>query len=550
MYRQSPELPKVAYFCMEYGLQADVPIYSGGLGILAGDYIKAAKDLDRPMVAVGILWRQGYTCQHIGDDGLPYDVYCDYNDANLKDTGVLVSIRVLGEDVRCKVWLLDHCGNIPLYLLDAGYPGSPHAWMTSRLYGGGSKERIAAEMILGIGGVRALRALNQNIDVYHFNEGHAVFAGVELIRDKLTQGFSFESAWAAVRRRIVFTTHTPVAAGNEVHDHALLRTMGAYNGLNSEQMNALGGYPFSMTLAGLRLTHLANGVSKLHGRTTRLMWGSEQGVPAIFSVTNGIHPGTWQDPGIREAFETQADLRNAHMLNKRRLLSYIQRKGLANLREETLTIGFARRAASYKRGDLIFRSPEMIDALLRSGRLQLVFSGKAHPNDTIGKEVLARLASYQVKYPDSVAFIDNYNMEVAQLMVRGCDVWLNNPRRPLEASGTSGMKAAINGVLNLSVEDGWAGEGIQHGVNGWLLDVHPRANLTEQEQDERDLASLYKVLIEEVIPTYYDHPEQWLEMMIASIDTARWQFSSHRMVHEYYDLLYIPTWKIQNTVQN
>ncbi|MZP31112.1 alpha-glucan family phosphorylase [Heliobacterium undosum] len=539
-YSAGTELPHVAYFCMEYGLNASIPIYSGGLGILAGDYIKAARELGRPMVAVGILWRQGYTEQHIDSNGQPYDVYRDYEFPDLKDTGVSVSVRIWEHDVVCKVWVLDNQGNVPLYLLDAGFPGSPHGWMTQRLYGGGRQERIAAEMILGIGGIRALRALGLSIDVYHFNEGHAVFAGLELIREKMNQGQSFERAWHNTRQEIVFTTHTPVAAGNEVHDHDTLGRMGAYNGLNYNQMRDLGGDPFSMTVAGLRLSYMANGVSKLHGRTVHRMWGHLESIPLIFSITNGVHPGTWQDPRIKQAFETRGDLWSIHMDNKRKLIEYVKEKGLGNLREDTLLIGFARRAASYKRGDLIFRNPEVIDAYLSTGKIQIIFSAKAHPADMMGKEIIARLVEFQKRYPDNVVFIENYNMDIATLLVRGCDIWLNNPRRPQEASGTSGMKAAMNGVLNLSVEDGWVGEGVQHGINGWLLDFHPGENLSPQEQDELDMKSLYRVLLQEVLPMYNHNRKHWVEMMMLSIDMSRWQFSSHRMCREYYDLMYTP----------
>lgn len=539
-YSTIPGLPRVAYFCMEYGLSVKMPIYSGGLGILAGDYIKAARELNRPLVAIGILWRQGYTEQHIDANGHPVDTFVDYDFSQLKDTGVSIRVRVRKEEVTCKIWLCDQFGNAPLYLLDAGYPGSPHAWMTRRLYGGGREDRIAAEIILGIGGVRALRALNFHIDVYHFNEGHAVFAGVELIREKMAEGLSFDRAWLETRRSIVFTTHTPVAAGNEVHGHDLLQYMDAYNSLNYDQMRDLGGDPFSMTVAGLRLSYMANGVSKLHGRTVHRMWGHLQGVPLIFSITNGIHAGTWQDPRIKHAFETRGDLWSIHMDNKRKLLQYIKEHTQVELKENSLVIGFARRAASYKRGDLIFRDIDIIEPFLTTGKVQIVFASKAHPADTMGKEIITKLIQFQKKYPNSVVFIENYNMDIATKLVRGCDIWLNNPRRPQEASGTSGMKAAMNGVLNLSVADGWVGEGVQDGINGWLLDFHPGEDTPPEDQDDWDMHSLYKVLLQEVLPMYSKNRSHWVEMMQLSIDMSRWQFSAHRMCREYYDLMYTP----------
>ncbi|WP_368277508.1 alpha-glucan family phosphorylase [Heliorestis convoluta] len=540
-YCIGPGLPQVAYFCMEYGLSTSLPIYSGGLGILAGDYLKAARDLGRPVVAIGILWRQGYTNQYIDQDGQPYDTFAEQNFNDLEDTGVTVQVRIRGEDVVCKVWRCDTLGNAPLYLLDAGYPGSPHAWMTRRLYGGEKQDRVAAEMILGIGGVRLLRVLGIDAEVYHFNEGHAVFAGVELIREKMNAGLSFDHAWNETRHQVVFTTHTPVAAGNEVHDHALLQHMEAYNSLTYDQMRDLGGDPFSMTVAGLRLSFMANGVSKLHGRTAQRMWGHLESIPLIFSITNGVHSGTWQDPRMKEAFEKRKDIWSIHMDNKRKLIDYIEKYNKVKLREDALLIGFARRAAEYKRGDLIFRNTAIIEPYLATGRIQIVFSSKAHPNDGMGKALIARLVQFEKKYPNSVIFIENYNMDIAKLLVQGCDIWLNNPRRPQEASGTSGMKAAMNGVLNLSVEDGWVGEGVQSGINGWLLDFHPGEALSEHEQDEWDMQSLYRVLLQEVVPTYYNDRKRWVEMMILSIDMSRWQFSAHRMCREYFDLMYTPT---------
>lgn len=530
-------LPNVAYFCMEYGLHEKLPIYAGGLGVLAGDYIKAASDLNMPMVAIGILWRQDYTEQYIGNDGRPYDVYPHYDYQFVKDTGITVTVRVRGMDVVCKVRYVDQYGNIPLYLLDTNFPGSEHGWMTSKLYGGTGHDRVAQEIILGIGGIRALRAMNIPVDIYHFNEGHAALAGVALIREKMQQGLSFNDAWDATRKQVVFTTHTPVSAGNEAHEHQLLQHMDAYDGLSYEQMVQLGGDPFNMTVASLRLSNIANAVSKLHGKTARQMWRGVSNSAPIISITNGVHVNTWQNPEIRKAFKRGTDLWEPHMQSKRKLIDYVKKHNGINMNPEAILVGFARRAAPYKRSDLIFRNEEIVEPLLRQGKLQMVFSGKAHPNDGIGKDIIAQLVKMDQKYKDSIVFLENYNMEVARLMVRGCDVWLNNPRRPLEASGTSGMKAAINGVLNLSVVDGWVGEGVQHGVSGWLL---PEDNVAidERERDNRDLQALYRILLDEVLPTYYNDRSRWTEMMRASIDMSHWQFSSERMIREYYDLLY------------
>ncbi|MCL4464128.1 MAG: alpha-glucan family phosphorylase [Firmicutes bacterium] len=530
-------LPRVAYFCMEYGLNSRLPIYAGGLGVLAGDYLKAAKDLSLPMVGIGILWRHDYTEQFIGEDGWPYDIYPNYDYDFVKDTGITVNVQVEGKEVICKVRLVDQYHNVSLYLLDTNFPGSEHGWITNKLYGGGTHERIAQEIILGIGGIRLLRALNIDVDVYHFNEGHAVLAGVELIREKMAQGASFADAWQAVRAAIVFTTHTPVEAGNEKHAHNELQQMGAYNGLDYQQMVKLGGDPFNMTEAALRLCTVANAVSNLHGHTARSMWRHVVNTGPIISITNGVHVPTWQSADIRREFESGQDLRKAHMKAKMELVHFAYKQSKAVLNPEALIVGFARRTTAYKRSDLIFRNSEVVDPLLREGRMQLIFSGKAHPRDDEGKRIIRDLVMMNRKYKDAVVFLENYNMEIARLMVRGCDVWLNNPVRPLEASGTSGMKAAMNGVINLSIVDGWVGEGPQHGVSGWLLDVHHSA-ADPQQQNLHDLNTLYKVLFNEVIPTYYDNPERWHDMMRASIDMSHYKFSSARMIREYYELMY------------
>lgn len=534
---QNSGLPRVAYFCMEYGLNSRLPIYAGGLGVLAGDYLKAGKDLNLPMVGIGILWRHDYTEQFIGEDGWPYDIYPNYDYDFVKDTGITIKVQVEGKDVTCKVRLVDQYGNVPLYLLDTNYPGSEFGWITNKLYGGGTHERIAQEIVLGIGGVRLLRALNIDVDVYHFNEGHAVLAGVELIREKMSQGSSFEDAWQLSRRQIVFTTHTPVEAGNEKHNHGELQHMGAYNGLDYGQMNKLGGDPFNMTEAALRLCTVANAVSNLHGHTARAMWRHVADTGPIISITNGVHVATWQSDDIHRAFEAGEDLRKPHMKAKMELVEFARKHTDATLNPEALIVGFARRAAGYKRSDLIFRNSEMIDPLLREGKMQLIFSGKAHPNDEEGKRIIRDLVMMDRKYKDAVVFLENYNMEIARLLVRGCDVWLNNPVRPLEASGTSGMKAAMNGVLNLSVVDGWVGEGPQHGISGWLLDVHNH-NIDPQQQNQHDLQALYKVLFHEVIPTFYNNPDRWHDMMRASIDMSHYKFSAARMIREYYELMY------------
>ncbi|MGE5585961.1 MAG: alpha-glucan family phosphorylase [Bacillota bacterium] len=537
MYTDSAtQPPRVAYFCMEFGLHESLRIYAGGLGILAGDYLKSACDLNLPVVGVGVLWRQGYTKQLIGQDGRPFDAYPCYSYDFLEDTRKTVTVKIRGRDVVCKIWMVDSYGNAPLYLLDTNVPGNEDKWITGQLYGWFGEERVAQEMVLGIGGVRALRALGIDVDVYHFNDGHPVFAGMELIREKMSQGASFDRALAATRQEIVFTTHTPVKEGNESHRHEILRYMGAYNGLSKEQMVQIGGEPFNMTVAGLRLSRISNAVAELHCGTADRMWQDVTGRAPIIAVTNGVHPGTWQDEAVRRAYESGGDLWRAHLRAKEALLAEVEARCGVALRPDSIVVGFARRAAPYKRSDLVFRRPDIIEPYLKSGRLQLVFAGKAHPLDDAGHDIVANLVRMTKRYPESVVFLQDYDMEVGRLMTRGCDVWLNNPVRPMEASGTSGMKAAMNGVLNVSVLDGWWPEACRHGENGWQFGD----GYEGPGQDDHDLDALYKVLLGEVLPTYYENREKWVEMMKASIASTAEKFSSHRMLQEYYSRLYIP----------
>ena len=529
------KIPTVAYFCMEFGLHEDFKIYSGGLGILAGDILKAARDENYPMVGVGILWRQGYTRQLIDRNGLVYDSFYEYRYDFLEDTGTTVQVRIRGRQVKCKIWKCACFQNVPLYLLDTNLPENEDRLLTGQLYGWFSEERVAQEMILGIGGIRALKELGLKIDCYHFNDSHPVLAGIELIREKIEgQGYSFAEALEETKKQIVFTTHTPVKAGNEVHEHELLRYMGAYNGLTFGEMLKLGGEPFSMTVAGMRLAKRVNAVAQLHARTANKMWSSVQGIPRIIGITNGVHNGTWQDPELARAYRRGADLWAPHLAAKRRLLQEVLLRNGVKLKEEVLTIGFARRQVPYKRGDLIFRKPEVIDSLLRKGRLQLLFAGKTHPNDLEGKKIISHLYRMTTVYPERVVFLEDYDMKLGRLMTSGCDLWLNNPRRPKEASGTSGMKAAMNGVLNFSVLDGWWPEGYQPGLTGWQIGD----GYEGPEQDKVDTESLYQVLLTEIIPTYYERREKWQEMMRVSIEMAEERFSAARMLRDYYEQLY------------
>lgn len=520
---------------MEYGLHESFPIYSGGLGVLAGDILKTAKDLKIPMIGVGILWAEGYTDQFLDREGNPYDCAQHYDRAHLTDTAITITLPLRGEDVLIKVWRTEGFQNVPLYLLDADTGYGTHAWMTRQLYGGTDQDRLAAEMILGIGGVRALRKLGLSPPLYHINEGHGVFAGLELLREYVAEGLSFEEAWEKTREKVVFTTHTPVLAGNEEHSHGLLLQMGAYNGLTRDQMVAIGGDPFNMTIAGLRLSFIANGVSKLHGITARSMWQGSEGIAPIVAITNGVRQGSWQHPKIRAA-RNREDIWTAHKGAKTELLRYISQRTGVSFDPERLLLGFARRVAPYKRNCLLFHRLEILEPLLKEEKLQLVYAGKAHPRDLEGKQMIKDLVQFSKRYAKSFVFLENYDMQTGRLVTAGCDVWLNHPQRPLEASGTSGMKAGMNGVLNISVLDGWWPEGCLHGVNGWQVG----GGYEGAKQYLVDACSLYQVLLSQVIPLYYEDKEGWLDMMQESIRMTTSRFTTERMLLEYQNLLYWP----------
>src|SRR5437867_1546875 len=520
--------PSVAYFCMEFGLHAEFPIYAGGLGILAGDYIKSAHDLGRPVVAVGLRWARGYSRQRLAPDDIPIDDFPEYAADCLEDTRVRVRVRVGTREVEARVWRVTRWGNAPLFLLEP--TAEADRWITHRLYEPALDRRVAQEILLGVGGIRALRKLGLDIDTYHFNEGHAVFAGVEMIAERMAAGAAFGDAWAAVREQIVFTTHTPIPAGNEVHPLAELRRLGACCELVDAEMRAIGGDPFNMTVAGLRLARRVNAVSQLHGEVSRAMWHDVEGASEILAITNGVHVPTWQDARIHEARGAADGLRVAHHTLKRELLAAVAERTGVHLDADVLTLGFARRAAGYKRADLIFSDPARIEPLL-AGRLQLVFAGKAHPDDGEGRRLVATLVAMARRYPRAVVFVPDYDMALGRRLTRGVDVWLNNPRRPLEACGTSGMKAALNGVLNFSVLDGWWPEACRHGENGWAIGD---GGDTDQA---RELDALYGTLEREILPAWADRA-RWLAMMEASIATVEERFSAERMVREYFARLY------------
>ena len=532
----------IAYFSMEFALSDELPIYSGGLGVLAGDHLKAAAELGIPLVGVGLLYRTGYFHQSIDDAGRQAERYepVDPAAAGLVRETVHVDVELDGDPNKATIWRKDH-GSVTLYLLEA-------EGLTDALYSGDRTHRIRQELLLGVGGVRALAALGVETNVFHMNEGHSAFLAIERVRALVEVGVPTDDAIAQVKRTSVFTTHTPVPAGNEIFDEELVThyvgPLAARAGLDSPQLLALGAFgddhKFGLTPMSLRLSAFANGVSELHGEVAREMWASLEDVDTeIGHVTNGVHLGTWLEPALiqllrdaginpsapptetpwPEARELDDDaLWRVHAAAKARLAR------LTHLDPERLTIGFARRFATYKRAGLVFSDLERLLAL----PVQIVVAGKAHPQDNPGKDVMQQIIELARAHSDRIVFLADYDIALAQTIIPGCDIWLNNPTRPLEASGTSGMKAAVNGVLNLSVLDGWWPEGYSPEV-GWAIDG---------VSDEADREQLYRLLETQVVPMWESRVD-WLRMMKASIATLAPQFSMQRAVIEYVERYYL-----------
>jgi glycogen phosphorylase len=604
----------IGYFCAEYGLHESLGIYSGGLGVLAGDHVKSASDMAIPFVGVGLLYKHGYFRQTIDADGHQEHAYPDYDLARLPILRVLgqdgepltVSVELPERELFCAVWLVQ-AGRVPVLLLDTDIPDNAESDrpITHILYVRGREMRLHQELVLGTGGVRALKALGINPSVWHLNEGHSAFLLVERTRVLVAQGLSLDDALERVRSNSVFTIHTPVSAGNERFDAEMVRRVAGplYEG---DGRKGTGGVPmdrvlelargsdgdprqFDMTALSLRLSNSANAVSKLHSVTANNTWqglGNKQ----ILAVTNGVHMPTWVGQPMRDIFERHlgaqldnidarngterfwerteeipdVDLWEAHQRQKLELMIFARnrlrhqfaRHGEApSVLEEleevldvgALTIGFARRFATYKRASLLFTDMDRISQLLwnKDRPVQIIFAGKAHPADRPGQgviqEIFARSRSPQLR--GRVFILEDYDMRVARFMVQGVDVWLNNPRRPLEASGTSGMKASANGVVNLSVLDGWWDEGWL-GDNGWAIGGR-ETNPDEGAQDYADSQDLYRLLEEEVVPLYYDRndddvPAGWTAEMRRSIASTIWRFSTIRMLHEYAERMYLP----------
>ena len=603
----------VAYFSAEFGIHESVPIYSGGLGVLSGDHVKSASGLGVPLVAIGLFYDQGYFKQHLDTEGYQQEEYLNTKVENLPmvaATGpdgkpITVSIDTRDGRLLAKVWLMS-VGRVRLYLLDCDVEGnSPQdRELTARLYGGDRRTRIRQELVLGVGGVKALRALGIHPGCYHLNEGHSAFAPLEVIRIRMEEdGLSFDDALREVAQNTVFTTHTPVPAGHDRFEPGLVEEhLGPLRdslGISHEQLMGLGRVEpqnehesFCMTVIGLKLSRRANAVSSLHGHVSRRMWANlwpwrvEEEIP-IGHITNGVHIPSWIAHPMQQLFERQlgaswrlrleepevwskvyaidpGELWETHHALKSRLLEFVRRRLSRQCRrrneDETsveaarsaldpsaLTIGFARRFATYKRADLFLRKLEEIADLINDPQrpVQFLFSGKAHPADEGGKSFIKRIANLRrdPRFAGRVVFIEDYDINVGRHLVQGVDVWLNNPRRPLEASGTSGMKVVLNGGLNCSILDGWWAEAF-NGRNGFAIGngtQHVDDNIT----DERDAENLFKVLTDEVVPTFYERdadglPSKWIQMMIESIATCAVRFSSHRMVVDYVRHCYVP----------
>lgn len=523
---------RIAYFCMEFAVREDLQLYSGGLGILAGDVLKAAADEALPLVGVGLFWAEGYVAQRLAEDGWVRQEWNPVPRAALEPLSVEVSVSIRGREVPLRAWRLAGRHHATLLLLEPKL--EEDRWITKRLYQGGYGDRVAQEIVLGVGGVRLLRALGMKIEVHHLNEGHAVLAALELARERMASGLSFREAIEAGRHEVVFTTHTPVMAGNEAHSVGLLMEQGAGLGhFSHDDLVSLAGDPFNMTVAALRASCRANAVAQLHAETARGMWAHVDSGAPIVGITNGVHVPSWQDPWMRDAF-AGGDPWLAHAELKADLIGVVKERTGVALDPSKLIAGFARRAASYKRPDLLFRQLERVTPLLEQRGLQVVFSGKAYPDDPGGQGVVHELIEMTHRFPRSVVFLPDYGMELGRLLTRGCDIWLNTPLRPHEASGTSGMKAALNGVLNVSILDGWWAEACNHAVNGWQFgDGYEGAG-----QDERDHAALLSLLETEVLPTYFDNRTKWIEMMRVAETMARTRFSASRMVLDYASQLY------------
>lgn len=603
----------IAYFSAEFGLHVSMPIYSGGLGVLAGDHCKEASDLGLPLVGVGFVYPQGYFQQRITSEGRQEATFerFDYGAAPMEPVisrdseGGLLALHLNGRVIYIEVWRV-RLGSVSIYLMATDVEEN-EPWdreLSARLYGGDQETRIRQELVLGIGGVRMLERLGIRPAVFHANEGHASFLLLERIRGLVQSGMSFKEASDFVRSTTVFTTHTPVPAGHDAFSFHLVeehfKNYWGSLGLDREQFLALGSYSdgyggvnFNMTALALRLGGMHNGVSQMHGRVSRAMWHSlwpdlgEDEVP-ITSVTNGVHVPTWVAPEMDRLFSKYLGhdwrnhhddptlwarihdipdevLWNMHLQLKHKMLNFMRERvrrdwmsgaagpvrvltGGTLLNPDALTIGFARRFATYKRALLMFKNIERIKKILHDEwrPVQIIFAGKAHPADAPGRSLIGEIYNLarDHSFGGHIAFAENYDIHVAKHMIRGVDVWLNNPRPPMEASGTSGQKASLNGVPHLSVLDGWWYEGYK-GTNGWAIDSGAQEGVSDEYRDEADAEALYRVLENEVVPLYFDRdsdgiPRRWIHLVKDAIRTNAPIFSARRMVKEYTERMYVP----------
>ncbi len=613
----------IAYFSMEYGLAPALPIYSGGLGILAGDHLKSASDLGLPLVGVGLLYQEGYFHQYLTSDGWQQETYPKNLFYNLpvqpvkddQNKQVSISLEFPGRQVIAQIWKTQ-VGRITLYLLDTNMPeNTPEdQLLTNRLYDGDANKRIQQEILLGIGGIRTLRALGINPQICHMNEGHSAFMALERVKNLMEEkGLSFQQAREAIRGGNVFTSHTPVPAGIDEFEPDLIDIFLSETietlGIDREHFLRLGGVHlpstkglFNMAIFAINMSGSYNGVSKLHGKVAREMWQylwpdlpSHQ-VP-IEHVTNGVHLRTWISEDMAELFNyylgprwhrnpatpsiwerinniPEEELWRAHERRREQLVSFSRsrlqeqlKKSGANpsdveaaaevLNPKALTIGFARRFAQYKRAYLLFKDLERLKAILNHPDypVQIIFAGKAHPKDTIGKEIIRDIISTlrHSEFRNKIVFLENYDMLIADYLLSGVDIWLNTPRRPREASGTSGMKAGSNGVLNVSILDGWWDEAYQNDI-GWAIG-RGEVYANTEEQDKVESESLYYLLEQEIIPLFYSRgssniPHKWISMMKNSIRTTCSYFNTNRMVQEYFEKFYHPALKRWNRLNS
>lgn len=552
---------KIAYFSMEIGLHPAMPTYSGGLGILAGDIIRSAADLSIPMVAVTLIHRKGYFYQRLDASGWQREEPMEWavNDF-LEEMPERTSVTIEGRSIQIRAWKYEATGvdgyKVPVYFLDTDLPENSE-WdrtLTHFLYGGNQRYRLCQEAILGIGGVRMLRAIdNQSIERFHMNEGHASLLTLELLDEEVRKAgrksISHEDI-EAVRKKCIFTTHTPVPAGHDQFPLDLVsRVLGRREVYEMKDVFCCEGL-LNMTYLALNLSHYINGVAKKHGEITRLMFAGY----VIDAITNGVHAATWVATPFQELYDryipgwrqdnfslrsalniTKQEVWKAHTESKKRLIQYVNRQTNVGMDMDFLTVGFARRATAYKRGDLLFRDIERLKSIsLKAGNLQLIYAGKAHPHDQGGKELIRRIfqAKESLKKEIKIAYLENYDIELGKMMTSGVDLWLNTPQPPLEASGTSGMKAALNGVPSLSILDGWWIEGHIEGVTGWSIEENGRG--TGQGHDlQKDAISLYNKLEQVIIPLYYNDRDRFIDVMRHSIALNGSFFNTQRMLQQY-----------------